>query len=1093
MVSKFQRIKLAHKKAAKLKASYFGDTRVRKRIYVQTLGIEVFKDFLKLYHLSYNEGEAYCDNFYTAETMDIADLKLENIHVNLFCTVNTPINEVWIPKAPLNLGYVFDYYVAINVNTVEDKAEIAGFITFEQVKKYYSNPQNVEKYIILNSAELMEIETFPQRLLNEFNANQVKEDVDFEEVQFAEELLVPYLDHELTLKQRSFLQQHLYDADTSKENLIYLELLERKIRSIENKADIVNKELYLEQNPDAMLGFSVFEEVHGPEKTISAALEDTSSSQGAFSPPDLISPDESLDNSADTNFTDHAQASLQKEIDYLPESFSEEAFSPVVDIDELSEQRLETSIEDIYPADKAFEMEELPQEASYQEPSIEESATIAENYDDSFYQQAFTTQENLSEEEPLSFDRVYQAETESAFEEIPSIEDFELEETTQEIYSSEEEESISFIPTYEMPFIQEEDVHVEDTSVSPFSAYSFDGEEKEDVYEELPSFHEEEPIQEDQYLPSLEQEEDTLPTYSFDGEEKEGVYEELPSLHEEEPIQEDQYLPSLEQEEDTLSTYSFDGKDEIDREVGFPYLHEEFSSAEDTISTDFSSYQPIVTPEDEGFQAINYAQVDEESEILSTEEVQESVEPGLYVYQENEEEEDLETFLAKRALEQEQVDSPDDYDVEQPEEVSEPLREGISSEVLINPSLLRKIKEKLENDYQEASSVISSGDIPENELSQELKQSLEQENQYPEPGLIPPPEEYSQHQDIPSEQFIYPGAISETSIPSDTEISDVKAFIQDEKETIKAPRQNLFFRKLVGFGIAAVVIFLVGALVVFGGMFAVDKVAKLFKGDEPLIASAQKEAMPVDDTPSVEIIQETSVVAASVSDQVGSVGGVEETRKEEVSEIKEPPIKKNEVKKEVPPPKPPEVKKVEKPKKESLPAKMVAAAPQKLVIQKRAVSPAPVSQASSRVKTSAPAGDLLASLSEKSETLKVAPNPDLLNASVSVASTASISWSNVSSSSLDSSSSGKVSSAVTNAKSELNKDLQQNNISLSNKSSVVLVKINKSKNSVQPQLLSSSGSSKVDNLILKSVKQSFSGQSFGGNGEELEIKLRVSL
>lgn len=239
MSSIFKIVKLSQKKEAKQKSAYFHTEKIRKRVYVNTLGSLVFKEFLEDNNFKVNEGESYLDNFHLAEVLDVSDLKIDTLRIDCRCIVDSEYKQLWIPKKPYEFGYIFDFYIALRLETNTNRIEIIGYITQELLNKAIENTEQNQNYYILDASVLKPIQDLPEAIfisLNYLKETKVFQDDDHNIVI---EKIPDYLDNELSSRERMLFQKHIIECDSCRESLLYSYLFNNKLKQIPNLENLI--------------------------------------------------------------------------------------------------------------------------------------------------------------------------------------------------------------------------------------------------------------------------------------------------------------------------------------------------------------------------------------------------------------------------------------------------------------------------------------------------------------------------------------------------------------------------------------------------------------------------------------------------------------------------------------------------------------------------------------------------------------------------------------------------------------------------------------------------------------------------------------
>ena len=231
MPSTFKRIKLSHKKTARQKCLFFSSSKVRKKVFVNTLSTLTLKDFLVEQGLKVIEGEAFCDNFFLSEAFNIADLKVGNARIDVRCIVNNQYTQLWIPKKPYDFGYVFDFYVAVSLDTTKDRAEIVGYVSYEDIESSLQGSPDKINYYVFDASILRPPLELASSIIPVSKSKKESGNFTEEDHNVVQELFTTFLDDELNTREQNFFHNHINKCDQCRETLLYLYLFDSKIKT----------------------------------------------------------------------------------------------------------------------------------------------------------------------------------------------------------------------------------------------------------------------------------------------------------------------------------------------------------------------------------------------------------------------------------------------------------------------------------------------------------------------------------------------------------------------------------------------------------------------------------------------------------------------------------------------------------------------------------------------------------------------------------------------------------------------------------------------------------------------------------------------
>lgn len=1208
MPSTFKRIRLSHKKLARQKCLFFPSAKTRKRIFVSTMAVLTLKDFLEEQGLTVNEGEAYCDNFYLAESLDVADIKIGNAKIDTRCIVNNQYTQLWIPKKPFELGYTFDFYVAVSLDTTKDRAEIVGFVSYEDIKESIkTNPDKINYYILDASVLKSPLELASAII----PVSKIKK----QESQFTEadhnviqELFTAYIDDDISFKAKTFFEHHISNCDKCREELFYLYFFNNKIRSTTNIAVFIDESIPVESAFVIKEPSQFIEEQQLEDDEYTAVIEEFDDDVEEIPITEQIKPlptirevtitEKPLPTPKEITETEQTVPTQDIQIpadNKIAETIIEE--TPTVEeeanigtdpfrnkVEEVPYDTIETGQEiDIQP-EKSF-IEEMPEIAI--DTSWESSYNQPDELDDPFGIQSYSSKD------------VFAAEPEDIWQQFPTEGDMwhenlaEPESTTDTPIASSgatleslEEEHFK---TFEDPNIPLIDIDKPDIISMPPSegSFSYVGPVEEKI---VPTEEEFIPIEED-LIPIEEEfipiEEELIPS-------TEPVYYEEPTITYHEP-----------------ETYAVEESYDIDS----PQL---LDSPEDT-AEEFIQHEPTLEDLEKEFDSIASFDFDEmlptpkhiESDLTPIQEfkVDDSYSPEYTPYTETPTE--LDNNL-------DQIDTTYDY--------KEPTQEP-SSDLFEVPDAL---KQQIES--TEVNEVITPKDSEDiDPILLKMKQALIKQKASAPPETTVPQEDDSliQYEDYHKSDITISDdyqAINiddaQYSAPSSSEIAELTQFVEttkkdvkkDKKKAIAKSRRPVIVPLLLVASLAAI-----GGTLIFGGQIIGPKLSNLTNDVKKYIASAspppeasvkdtstttqpsvtetasqQNPAPEINESGNIPTLPEDTESTPKVNapdeanqpakvDQLLNNATTPAIDKESVSkppqqnkltttepiQEKKPPVEKTTITPKTPMPagkiatdkKSALLQKQTERKKESI--KITKESKELLAISKPATKlittnvldknkytdlqsdrtiamehqegssflppksyKEPVSRNSdgfydtsysknepsiasgelrsqtvgsgtAPAKLQRPANNVIAGLSEKEESIKFKFNPNPSEIAVNEAvSTASVSWKPSTSKQISADLKSFINSATQRAKSFINSELKTDKISGKFGTTVILVKINNSTNSIVSAIASSSGSSRVDNLILNAVRKSFSRNSLPASStssDSVEIKLTIAL
>ncbi|MDD3012200.1 MAG: DUF1822 family protein, partial [Candidatus Gastranaerophilales bacterium] len=188
----------------------------RKRAYVVSLGISALEKFLNDKHIETDTYNCCSNNPILLGEFDVADIKANNLKIDVRVTVTDEYSQMWIPRNHLIYGFSPDLYVGIKLNSKLNKAEVVGFIESKKINHSSGN----KNYIIVESSDLKP--TFELiDIINSLNSRLkpfLSKDHDR-----TKELFLSYLDNEISNVDKEYLVRHIANCDECRNdfNILY--------------------------------------------------------------------------------------------------------------------------------------------------------------------------------------------------------------------------------------------------------------------------------------------------------------------------------------------------------------------------------------------------------------------------------------------------------------------------------------------------------------------------------------------------------------------------------------------------------------------------------------------------------------------------------------------------------------------------------------------------------------------------------------------------------------------------------------------------------------------------------------------------------
>lgn len=183
----------------------FVNAEVRNRAYINVLGSELFIKFLAENGIKTEDVISMHSISKIIENIDIADVILQNIHID----VRTIFDEdkIFVPKSHFELEITPDIYVVLKISKNMKDAEILGYFKPSQINKNYAN----DDYYFVKKETLVPA----KMLLDKISQYAETRDSKLTNAEFlrGRALSVDYSDHNLDLEgQKEFLKLMLTDS-----------------------------------------------------------------------------------------------------------------------------------------------------------------------------------------------------------------------------------------------------------------------------------------------------------------------------------------------------------------------------------------------------------------------------------------------------------------------------------------------------------------------------------------------------------------------------------------------------------------------------------------------------------------------------------------------------------------------------------------------------------------------------------------------------------------------------------------------------------------------------------------------------------------
>lgn len=219
---------------ASVAANSFAHKDVKNRAYINTLGAELAMKYL----VSENVDISNAKNIHAIkkilEETDIADIMLENIHIDVRVVFDE--NVIFIPKSHFEYNLTPDIYLVFNLS--QDR-EFVKFLGFFEPKLINKNNANSEYYFIEKEKLSPAID-----LVNYINSHRGNTDIELsdEEFETSERFIVSMSDNDISEADKKYLLKQLTKSAELRDRFIEYENFETLSYKTMNDPSIEKKE-----------------------------------------------------------------------------------------------------------------------------------------------------------------------------------------------------------------------------------------------------------------------------------------------------------------------------------------------------------------------------------------------------------------------------------------------------------------------------------------------------------------------------------------------------------------------------------------------------------------------------------------------------------------------------------------------------------------------------------------------------------------------------------------------------------------------------------------------------------------------------------
>ena len=168
----------------------FVNMAVKRRVYVNTLGVESFMQYLSDNGFEFDNLHNIHSITRVVEKADVADILAENIHIDVRVVFDE--NEIFIPKTHKRFGLTPDIYTVLKIGSAPEAFEFIGYFKPDVINEKDCN----NDYYFVSKSELLAPETFIAYLNNAKYSHD--KSLNESELLRGRELSILNADHDIT-------------------------------------------------------------------------------------------------------------------------------------------------------------------------------------------------------------------------------------------------------------------------------------------------------------------------------------------------------------------------------------------------------------------------------------------------------------------------------------------------------------------------------------------------------------------------------------------------------------------------------------------------------------------------------------------------------------------------------------------------------------------------------------------------------------------------------------------------------------------------------------------------------------------------------
>jgi len=190
----------------------FVNAEAKTRAFINTIGAEVVMKYLRSEGIAVNELYNLHSMSKVLEDVDIADILLPNIHIDVRTVFDK--KQIFIPKSHFELGLFPDIYVVIIPGEGFNHAELLGYFTPDMINKTDANSE----YYFIPSDKLSSVESLTKYIKDYVS----KKETSINENEFlrGRELAVMMADHNISFNEKKELYKLLLASNSLRESVL---------------------------------------------------------------------------------------------------------------------------------------------------------------------------------------------------------------------------------------------------------------------------------------------------------------------------------------------------------------------------------------------------------------------------------------------------------------------------------------------------------------------------------------------------------------------------------------------------------------------------------------------------------------------------------------------------------------------------------------------------------------------------------------------------------------------------------------------------------------------------------------------------------